>query len=85
MIVWKFPFPIMDDLEFQMPVGAKVLTVDMQGANPAMWVLCDPTAKLETRRFRVAGTGHNIDYPVSYIGTFQMRGGALVFHLFERA
>jgi hypothetical protein len=30
------------------------------------------------------GTGHDMpDDPGQYVGTFQMHGGALVFHLFE--
>ncbi len=84
MIVWKFPFPITDDIEFEMPTGAQVLSVQVQGTQPCIWVLCDPKAVLETRRFRLAGTGHDIDYPVSYVGSFQLYDGQLVFHLFER-
>lgn len=36
------------------------------------------------RQIRVAGTGQNLpNFPGTYIGTFQMNGGALVFHVFE--
>jgi hypothetical protein len=32
----------------------------------------------------VYGTGHPVvDEPRKYVGTFQMRGGLLVFHVFE--
>lgn len=56
------------------------------------------TTKIVQRRFRLAGTGHTIDEPKSpngqmtgdvssparwqYVGSFQLEGGRLVFHLF---
>jgi hypothetical protein len=44
----------------------------------------DPKGPLRPRRFRVAGTGHELEpYVDRYIGTFQMLGGTLVFHVFE--
>lgn len=35
------------------------------------------------RHFRIKGTGHAADDIGDYIGTFQLNGGSLVFHLFE--
>jgi len=51
---------------------------------PQLWAYVDPTEPRVTRKFRIIGTGHPIATdPGDYIGTFQMGGGALVFHVFE--
>jgi hypothetical protein len=67
-----------------MPHGAKLLAVQEQRGEAQLWALVDPGAKTYPRSFRVYGTGHDLpDDPGQYVGTFQMKGGALVFHLFE--
>ena len=96
--IWKFPIPVQDEIQIEMPKGAKVLTVQIQVMDPAalkvgetieqvcLWALVNPEAEKEIRQFRMVGTGHSIMHAekLTYIGTFQMQGGALVFHLFER-
>jgi hypothetical protein len=84
--VWKYAVPIGDAFELRMPRGARCLTVQVQGAGLCLWALVDPSAPLETRRFLFRGTGHEIDYGYAelvWVGTFQLEGGALVFHVFE--
>lgn len=84
--VWKYPVA-MDAFMLPMPLGAKVLSVDMQaGQGPQMWVLVDPDAPKRTRYFFTVGTGHvhSIYDDDQFIGTFQMMGGSLIWHLFER-
>jgi len=52
--------------------------------EPYLYALVDLDAKLETRKFRFAGTGHPIkERDLKYIGTFQLQGGNFVGHLFE--
>ena len=70
------------------PVGAKVLCVQTQDGLPKLWIYCDKSARKELREFLIHGTGHDIDdegNALTYIGTFQLSGGALVFHVFEVA
>lgn len=88
--IWKFSFPIADEFSFEMPVGAQILSVQVQngpsGENACLWALVDPSAPREDRAFRIRGTGHDaagIDAE-TFIGTFQMLGGSLVWHLFNR-
>lgn len=83
--VWKFPIPTDDIVNIEMPQGAKVLHVDEQHGTPTMWALVDPNRKTTIRTFRFAGTGHPIDdgHADKFIGTFLLRGGSLVFHIFE--
>lgn len=66
-----------------MPQSAEILTAQMQGDQLCLWALVDPDAKMEKRIILVFGTGHTIDTVGRYIATFQMGGGALIFHVFE--
>ena len=86
LTIWKYPIPVQDNIQVEMPKGARVLTVQMQMDVPYVWALVNPQAEKEIRTFRLVGTGHEIRHSdkLTYIGTFQLEGGALVFHLFER-
>lgn len=59
----------------------------MQYGKPQIWALVDPQSPVVMRAFRLAGTGHPIEErpgeKMQYINSFQIDGGALVFHLFE--
>jgi hypothetical protein len=86
LTVWKFPIPITDNFEIEMPKSAACLTVQLQHDNPYLWALVDPTAESTKVKFRLAGTGHPIEVPqegLEYLGSFQLSGGDLVFHLFK--
>jgi hypothetical protein len=84
MTIWKYQLPIVGgSQQVAIPPTARVLTAQMQGGVPTMWVLLDPThAVAEPRWFRWKGTGWELpDTPGEYVATVQ--DGALVFHLFE--
>jgi len=84
--IFKYRIQINDYFELDLPRGAKILTVGVQQEVPYLWALINPEAELETRIFRFVGTGHQIEEGVEslkFINTFQMRNGALVFHIFE--
>ena len=82
--IWKFNFPIKDRITIQMPKGAEILTVQNQNEEGTLWAICNTEADKEPRYFLIYGTGHPIDTDgKKYIGTFQVSGGRLVWHLFE--
>jgi len=81
--VFKYDVVMDDTFKLSLPQGAEVLSVGVQFGEPRMWVLVEPTAPVVERTFRVAGTGHHITGSLKFIGTFQLEGGALIFHLFE--
>ena len=85
MTIWKFPLPVTDEVTVAaLPVGAQILTVQMQHDIPCIWALVDQYAKSEERRFRTYGTGYDIPAnPGQYIGTVHMHGSILVWHVFE--
>lgn len=66
-------------------IGAILGQVEVQDGSPYIWACVNPSAKSEPRQFRLYGTGHPIeeDCLLKFIGTFQLFGGRLVYHLFE--
>lgn len=84
--IWKFELTLHGAIE--MPDGANILTVQEQRGVPCIWAEVDTNAPMVKRHFDIYGTGHEmkVDMGVErkYIGTFQIQGGALVFHVFER-
>lgn len=85
--IWKFPLVVTDEQTVNLPKGAQALAVQVQHGQPCLWALVDPDAPIAAVGIRMHGTGHTIPDDLegySYIGTFQMMGGALVFHTFRR-
>ncbi len=83
-VIFKYPLDLTSPNIMGMPVGAEILTVQIQRGDICLWAKVDPDAELEDRQFVVYGTGHTIKAGNdSYIGTVQMAHGALVWHVFE--
>ena len=83
--VWKFPIPVKDEFALEMPRDAELLFVAAQNEQGFLWarVITDDRVSIVERRFRLRGTGHEVDLDSKYVGSFMLRGGAIVFHLFE--
>lgn len=83
--IWKYDLAIAGIQDIKMPEGAEVLTVQVQRGVACIWALITPELKQVVRQFTVVGTGHDIasQFEMNYIGTFQINGGDLVFHVFE--
>jgi hypothetical protein len=80
--IWKFTLKTTDEQVIEMPRGAKLLTVQMQDNRPQLWALVDSVKPNEQRTIATFGTGNPAE-DGEYIGTYQMRGGELVFHVFD--
>ena len=86
--IYKYPLAVSDFQEVLLPLGAEILTVQVQGENACMWALVNPDEhQKEGRNIEIFGTGHPIGYDMGirrkYISTFQLQGSQLVFHAFE--
>ncbi len=83
--VWKFPLQVADVQQVLMPQGARLLTVQVQDDTPCLWAVVDPASRPVVRWIHTAGTGHT--WPAKslseHISTYQLHGGALVFHVFD--
>ena len=80
-----YKYPLSPHIGVDLPVGAEILTVQMQHGAAWLWAKIDTDQhKTENRKIRCYGTGHKMNgVPAKYIGTFQIDNGALVFHVFE--
>ena len=83
--IWKFQLSLEGHTDLTMPVGLEVLSVQVQKGVPCLWARCNPSAALEPRRFVAVATGESTrrDKVGDFIGTYQLAGGALVYHLFH--
>lgn len=83
-VIWKFPLETTDIQGIEMPMGADILSVQVQNKSICLWALCDPSAEKKKRYFLIFGTGNPVpDANQKFIGTVQMISGELVFHVFE--
>lgn len=82
--VWKYVLEVTDEQLIEMPQGAQILSVAVQNGSPMLWALVNPVAPFEDRIVRTIGTGHPVEDVLGrFLGTYQLHGGALVFHVFE--
>lgn len=78
--------PLEDWVTISMPAGAIPLCVQTQLGAPELWARVDPERPMAVHHFRIAGTGHPLGSNVGeHIDSFQLNGGALVFHVFAEA
>lgn len=84
MKVFKYPLEMTDVQEVRAPFGMQPLCVQMQDGKPCMWALVNPANGMTGHTVWIHGTGHEVNSQVyqHYVGTFQMHGGQLVFHVF---
>lgn len=88
MKIFKYELPIVDFHQVEMPVGAHVLSVQEQHGKLCLWAAVNQVEETETRSFSIVGTGHYFNCDIEscktmYIGTVQMAGGSLVWHVFD--
>lgn len=81
--IWKYPIPITDEFTLDLPIGAEVLSVNLQYKKSYIWVFIPNTNSETTKRnFRLFGTGNPVDIEgYEYIGMLMQ--WPFVWHLFE--
>ncbi len=85
-VIWKYPLALEHEQTITMPENAMVLTVQTQGEVPCIWALVNPMNPVVPRRFKIHGTGHELEPGEKvgmYIGSFQLQEGIFVGHLFD--
>lgn len=85
--IYKYVLATTDSQALLMKKG-EILSLQLQNGAPCIWVLVNPIESDEYRYFEIFGTGHTIyeDMGVErrFVGTYQLAGGKLVFHVFEK-
>lgn len=82
--IFKYPLDVADEQVVALPHGAQILCAQMQHSMPCIWAEVDRQAPVSQRIFYMYGTGHRVptDRVQTYVGTVQLSGGALVFHVY---
>lgn len=82
--IFKWRLNTTDIQEIEVPEGFVPLCVQVQDGDPFLWAQVEPTAPKTLVSIRIVGTGHayNPEEIGRYIGTYQLMGGSLVFHVF---
>lgn len=87
-VIWKIEIPAHEISSIEIPHMGEILSVGGQGDSVVIWVkfLEEYKERLDIRHFEVYGTGHSIPGGINrkFIGTVQLYGGSLVFHIFEK-
>jgi hypothetical protein len=84
--IYKYQLATNEGQVVQLPVGASILSLQVQNNVPHIWVIFDKANEknLEERSFITYGTGHIIsDLLKVYVGTYQLPLSGLVLHVFE--
>jgi hypothetical protein len=84
--IWKYVLETVDEQMIAMPMGAQVLSVQVQHGVPCLWVRCQPDAPTEQVRVITIGTGNPAEHVESmqFVGTYQLLGGNFIGHVFVR-
>ena len=85
-VIWKYPLLVVSQQRIMMPAQAQILSAQIQQGKPMLWVLVNPRNEKVERIVSVYGTGHVHDRDSfgTFIDTFQMQNGELIFHVFEQ-
>jgi hypothetical protein len=84
--IYKYPIEVVDEQIVKMPQFSKILTVQLQRNHVCIWAEVETDEPIVDYELFIFGTGHEIPPYLKkrYIGTFQLLGGDLVFHLYEK-
>jgi hypothetical protein len=82
--IYKYPFNVSDVVELELPRGARVLHIDVQGGLPCLWALVDTDNPPERAAFRLFGTGQPLPDDVTHTGhVTTFFHGPFVWHVFR--
>ena len=81
-VIYKYPLHLPETV-IEISYNFVPLCVQVQNGKPHVWFLHpDLDAPKEKIKFQVIGTGQEFTPLSSYLGTFQIYEGALIFHVF---
>ena len=86
--IWKYELQVTDEQTIAMPKDCDFLTVQVQNGKPCLWASVDSNSPEVDQKILTIGTGNPIPKDThadctNYIGTYQLNGGRLVFHVFH--
>lgn len=83
--IWKYEIKSTGTSSVFIPIGSRVLSVQVQGGKVCFWAEVWQDAPKEERKFKVVQTGGEVNTCEggAFIGTFQLDNGDYVGHVYE--
>jgi hypothetical protein len=85
MKIYKYKLENKDAQRIIVPAGARFLSLQVQNNVPFIWALVDEyEVQNKTWFIKTYGTGHQVDIvnTDTFLATYQIFGGSLVYHVF---
>ncbi len=83
--IYKYTLDLVDSQVIPMPIGARILNIQVQNGRICLWAIVEIGSRIERRTFVIQGTGNKLCKAVEdrgyYMGTVQNNG--FVWHIFE--
>jgi len=81
-MIWKFQVEIVDRQTIHMPLGARIISAQVQGDTICLWAIVDPGSNPSPATIRIVGTGQQMpEVDMEHLGTVQM--DQFVWHVFR--
>lgn len=84
--IFKYPLEVKHEQKIKMPYKSQALCVQVIGNIPTIYAIVNKHCEEVDRTFVTIATGE--EFPdndnLKYIGTYQLIGGELIFHVFEQ-
>jgi hypothetical protein len=80
--IYKYPIEITDKQTVSMPIGARVLSAQMQGTQLCIWALVEVGNINCDRRVRVFGTGNTVKLDGNWKFVDSVQERIFVWHVF---
>jgi hypothetical protein len=85
--IYKYPVPDKSSIDLDLPLGAKILSVEEEDNKIVLYAMVIPQLSLKIINMRVIETGAAIDFSPNeykFIGTVKLDGGKLMLHVFYK-
>ena len=80
--IYKYPIEITDEQTVSIPIGAQVLSAQMQGTQLCIWAMVDSTNFNCNRRVRIFGTGNPVELDSNWKFVDSVQERIFVWHVF---
>ena len=81
----KYSFGIGKTLELSLPMNSTFLSASVENGRLTLYFLVSDSSETVKHKYIIVPTGTEIADNMEYLGTFMVRGGVLVQHLFKMA
>jgi len=83
--IFKYPLKVTDRQHIAMPLNTELLGVQVQHGQPVLYAIVNDARAKHNYEIITVGTGQELPAGLEaddYVGTYQLEGGDLVFHVF---